>query len=118
MDASIVNEKNGMNVFILEIDGISKAFGGLKAIDDISFGVAVNTVHGIIGPNGAGKTTLFNVITGMTAPTSGEVRIEGKPIPPIIYSQSLPHLARGPESANKRGRGMILPFQRPHLRGQ
>jgi branched-chain amino acid transport system ATP-binding protein len=65
----------------MELRGIGKAFGGLKALDDISFGVMPNTVHGIIGPNGAGKTTLFNVITGMTAPTSGQVFMEDIPIP-------------------------------------
>lgn len=68
---------------LMEVRGVGKSFGGLKALDDISFGVMPNTVHGIIGPNGAGKTTLFNVITGMTAPTSGQVLMDGVPVPPL-----------------------------------
>lgn len=63
---------------ILEIKKISKQFGGLKALEDISFGVLPHTVHGIIGPNGAGKTTLFNIITGMIKEDQGELFLEGK----------------------------------------
>ncbi|MDR1886214.1 MAG: ABC transporter ATP-binding protein [Synergistaceae bacterium] len=68
---------------IMEIRGISRAFGGLMALDDVSFKIKPGTVHGIIGPNGAGKTTLFNVITGMIPPSRGEVLMEGRPIPSV-----------------------------------
>jgi branched-chain amino acid transport system ATP-binding protein len=50
---------------LLEVKGISKAFGGVKAIDDFSFDVGSHDIVGIIGPNGAGKTTAFNLITGV-----------------------------------------------------
>ena len=57
----------------LEIKSLTKLFGGLRAVQDVSFTVRKNTVHSVIGPNGAGKTTLINLITGMYTPTSGQV---------------------------------------------
>ncbi len=63
---------------ILELRDISKRFGGLVALSEISMSVAPGTVHGIIGPNGAGKSTLFNVITGLLRPNSGEILFRGK----------------------------------------
>ncbi|MEJ8570084.1 ABC transporter ATP-binding protein [Microbaculum marinum] len=64
----------------LDIDGVSKSFGGLKALDGCSFSVAPNRATCLVGPNGAGKTTLFDVITGLLRPTSGQVVFEGQPI--------------------------------------
>ena len=66
---------------LLVMAGISKRFGGLQALEDISFAVQRNSIHGIIGPNGAGKTTLFNVITGMFAPDAGSISIDGVCLP-------------------------------------
>jgi branched-chain amino acid transport system ATP-binding protein len=62
---------------ILEIEHVSKFFGGLAANSDVSFGVEQGTIMGLIGPNGAGKTTLFNCITGYYPPSKGEVRFKG-----------------------------------------
>ena len=61
----------------LEIDGVTKRFGGLVALNSISFSVAKGEIVGIIGPNGAGKTTLFGVISGFVPPNQGDVRFEG-----------------------------------------
>jgi len=58
---------------ILKLDGVSKKFGGLLALNDVSCDVPANRILGLIGPNGAGKTTLFNCITGVYKPTSGDM---------------------------------------------
>ncbi len=69
---------------MLKIKQLAKEFGGLRAVDDVSFAVGKGTITGLIGPNGAGKTTIFNMIAGMLPPTSGEIffdgeRMDGKP---------------------------------------
>ncbi|WP_290058270.1 ABC transporter ATP-binding protein [Amycolatopsis solani] len=63
---------------LLEVDDVTMRFGGLVALDQISFGIRRGEILGLIGPNGAGKTTCFNAMTGVYRPTSGEVRLEGK----------------------------------------
>jgi branched-chain amino acid transport system ATP-binding protein len=65
---------------LLEVDGLARHFGGIRAVASVSFGVATGEVFGIIGPNGAGKTTLFNVITGALPPSAGRVRLAGEDI--------------------------------------
>ncbi|SPJ17457.1 leucine/isoleucine/valine transporter subunit; ATP-binding component of ABC superfamily [Burkholderiales bacterium] len=62
---------------LLEVQELSKAFGGVMAVQAVSFSVDAGIVYSIIGPNGAGKTTLFNLITGVYAPCSGEIRLDG-----------------------------------------
>jgi len=62
---------------LLTLNGVSRAFGGLKATDDVTLRVAEGTIHGIIGPNGAGKTTLFNVINGFLRPHVGAISFAG-----------------------------------------
>ena len=65
---------------ILSVKGISKSFGGLKALMDVSFDIQQGDIFGIIGPNGSGKTTLINCITGFIRPDSGHVYFKGKEI--------------------------------------
>ncbi|SDE98241.1 branched-chain amino acid transport system ATP-binding protein [Blastococcus fimeti] len=65
---------------LLSVDDVSIQFGGLKALDHVSFDVREGEILGLIGPNGAGKTTCFNVMTGVYQPTSGEVRFAGSPL--------------------------------------
>jgi branched-chain amino acid transport system ATP-binding protein len=64
----------------LEIKDMCRAFGGLRAVDGVSFSVEKNVIKAVIGPNGAGKTTLFNLIAGSLEPDSGEAYIGGSPI--------------------------------------
>ena len=60
----------------LDVSHLTVRFGGLAAVDDVSFSVEPGRVHGLIGPNGAGKTTLFNLVSGLVTPTSGEIKLE------------------------------------------
>ena len=62
---------------MIAIDGISVEFGGVKALDSITFSAGNGEIVGIVGPNGSGKTTLFDVISGAVAPTSGSIAIDG-----------------------------------------
>jgi branched-chain amino acid transport system ATP-binding protein len=61
---------------LLRVENLSKSFGGVDAIADLSFSIAAHTIHAVIGPNGAGKTTLFNIITGLYRPTRGDIYLE------------------------------------------
>ncbi|MBS0518104.1 MAG: ABC transporter ATP-binding protein [Proteobacteria bacterium] len=65
---------------ILQVDGLSKSFRGLRAISEVSFAIEAGSITSIIGPNGAGKSTLFNLITGYLAPTAGDVRFRDRRI--------------------------------------
>jgi branched-chain amino acid transport system ATP-binding protein len=65
---------------LLSIEGLGISFGGLKAVNDVSFGVAPGEIVSVIGPNGAGKTTLFNMISGVYRPGSGKVVLNGEDV--------------------------------------
>jgi branched-chain amino acid transport system ATP-binding protein len=77
---------------LLEVDNVSKRFGGIVALDEVSFDAEPGEIVGLIGPNGAGKTTAFNVITRLYTPDEGDVRFEGESL-----------LATAPSSVIRRG---------------
>ncbi|MFU0507995.1 ABC transporter ATP-binding protein [Pseudaminobacter sp. NGMCC 1.201702] len=83
---------------VLEVRNVTRKFGGLTAVNDLSFSVRRNSIHGLIGPNGAGKTTTFSLISGYYKPTSGKILYEGQDISGLKTSR----LAR---------RGLIRTFQ-------
>ncbi len=66
-----------MSVAVLRVDGLTKSFGGIDAVQDVSFTVAAGELVALIGPNGAGKTTCFNLVDGQLAPDAGSVTIAG-----------------------------------------
>jgi len=72
--------KPAMGDLVLQVDKIRKQFGGLTAVNDISFNIAAGQIVGLIGPNGAGKSTTFNLITGVLSKTSGQVTFRGDDI--------------------------------------
>ena len=90
---------------MLRLQGITKIFGGLIALEEVSFSVEDGTITGIIGPNGAGKTTLFNIISGIYPQNSGNVYLEGKNISRFVPEK----LAR---------LGLVRTFQNVELFGQ
>jgi branched-chain amino acid transport system ATP-binding protein len=65
---------------LLELSSVSKRFGGLQAVTELSMTVVPGTIHGVIGPNGAGKSTVFNLVTGVLPLSSGEIRFKGERI--------------------------------------
>jgi branched-chain amino acid transport system ATP-binding protein len=65
---------------VLEVSGLSKHFGGITAVENVSFTVREGEILGIIGPNGSGKSTLFNCILGQLTPNGGEVRVDGRSV--------------------------------------
>lgn len=77
---------------VLQVEGVAKHFGGIRAVEDVSFEVHEGEILGIIGPNGCGKSTLFNCILGQLSPTSGRVRLDGQDVTGLT-----------PEEMNKRG---------------
>ena len=80
---------------VLEARNVSKNFGGLRAVDDVTFGVTGGEILGIVGPNGAGKTTLFDVITGHTRPTGGDVLLDGRSLAGVpVHKRSRLGVAR------------------------
>jgi branched-chain amino acid transport system ATP-binding protein len=90
---------------MLELKGITQIFGGVTALQDVSFTIRADEITGVIGPNGAGKTTLFNIVTGIYQQTSGQVFFEGTDISGIPVEQ----LA---------AKGMVRTFQNIELFGQ
>ena len=86
---------------MIVVDGISKVFGGIRAVDGASMTIATGSITGLIGPNGAGKTTLFNVIAGYYPPSEGRVLLDGEDI-----SGLPPH--------ELFGRGLLRTFQIAH----
>ncbi|RXT05159.1 ABC transporter ATP-binding protein [Ammoniphilus sp. CFH 90114] len=78
---------------VLEIKGITKRFGGLTAVNDVSVNIEKGTITAVIGPNGAGKTTFFNMVTGFYIPDEGDILLDGQSIkglrPDIIASKGI-----------------------------
>lgn len=70
-----------MSPAMLEVSGLTKRYGSNIALDDVSFTVDAHSVHAVIGPNGAGKSTLFGVISGEHRYATGDIRLDGKPLP-------------------------------------
>src|SRR4051812_35345015 len=90
---------------ILSVQGLSKSFGGLKAVQNVSFDVHRGEILGIIGPNGAGKTTLFNLLNGFLLPNAGRVLLDGKDM-----------VGRKPHVLCAAGVGRTFQVMRPFLR--
>jgi len=86
---------------MIEIEHLSKRFGGIVAVDDCSFEIKKGTITGLIGPNGAGKTTLFNIVAGFLQPTSGRILLEGRDVTGLSPYQLFE-------------RGLVRTFQIPH----
>ncbi|MEX0731336.1 MAG: ABC transporter ATP-binding protein [Aquisalimonadaceae bacterium] len=86
---------------MIRVEHLSKTFGGIRAVRDVSFDVASGSITGLIGPNGAGKSTLFNMIAGLIAPDSGGIFLDGESITGIPPHRLFHH-------------GLVRTFQIPH----
>ena len=90
---------------VLEVAGLSKSFGAIRAVDDVSFAVMPGEIFGVIGPNGSGKTTVFNAVLGQIAPSAGTIALEGRDV-----------TAASPRQLSRRGVGRT--FQSLQVFGQ
>jgi len=95
----------GSDDVVLEIRNLSRSFGGLKAVQNVSFKLRRNEILGIIGPNGAGKTTLFNLLNGFLRPGTGEILLDGRDMS-----------GRKPHELCEAGIGRTFQIMRPFLR--
>jgi ABC-type branched-subunit amino acid transport system ATPase component len=95
----------GTGDVVLEVRNLSRSFGGLKAVQDVSFKLRQNEILGIIGPNGAGKTTLFNLLNGFLRPGTGEILLDGRDMS-----------GRKPHELCEAGIGRTFQIMRPFLR--
>jgi ABC-type branched-subunit amino acid transport system ATPase component/ABC-type branched-subunit amino acid transport system permease subunit len=95
----------GSGDVVLEVRNLSRSFGGLKAVQDVSFKLRQNEILGIIGPNGAGKTTLFNLLNGFLRPGTGEILLDGREMS-----------GRKPHELCEAGIGRTFQIMRPFLR--
>jgi ABC-type branched-subunit amino acid transport system ATPase component/ABC-type branched-subunit amino acid transport system permease subunit len=95
----------GSEDVVLEIRNLSRSFGGLKAVQNVSFKLRRNDILGIIGPNGAGKTTLFNLLNGFLRPGTGEILLDGRDMS-----------GRKPHELCEAGIGRTFQIMRPFLR--
>lgn len=78
MTASLSKSSSGSSSNILEVQNVTKIFGGLTAVNDVTMNIPDRSIISVIGPNGAGKTTFFNMITGIYTPTKGTIRLAGR----------------------------------------
>ena len=90
---------------LLSVRGLSKSFGGLKAVQDVGFEIREGMILGIIGPNGAGKTTLFNLLNGFSLPNAGEILLDGQDM-----------VGRKPHELCRAGVGRTFQVMRPFAR--
>ena len=97
---------------MIEISNLSKRYGGLTAVDDISFNVQAGEVLGFLGPNGAGKSTTMKLITGFLAPTSGSVRVCGHDVQsaPLAAKACMGYLPEGAPSYGEMSVRAFLEF--------
>ncbi|UPJ51634.1 branched-chain amino acid ABC transporter ATP-binding protein/permease [Bradyrhizobium sp. 200] len=100
-----VKRSHGTGDVVLEVRNLSRSFGGLKAVQDVSFKLRQNEILGIIGPNGAGKTTLFNLLNGFLRPGTGEILLDGREMS-----------GRKPHELCEAGIGRTFQIMRPFLR--
>ena len=90
------------NEALLQVDGISKTFGGIKALSDVCMSIRPGEICGVIGPNGAGKSTLFNLIAGGAEPSAGRISFEGADITRVpMYRRTRLGIARTYQLAHK-----------------
>ncbi len=87
---------------LLEVESVSKRYGGVQALHEVSFGIAAGAVVGIMGANGAGKTTLFSLVAGNERPSSGDIRLRGRSI-----------VGRRPDEICRRGVARTFQIVRP-----
>lgn len=78
----------------LTVEGVAKRFGGVQAIDNVSFEVRFGEIFAMVGPNGAGKSTLFNVISGIERPDAGSIRLAGRDLAPLAINERAPLIGR------------------------